>query len=283
MPDAVALGDEDKVKALLFGNPKQGKTTAAAGMAHLGKIVAVDTEGQGWLKSPLKKRGIPVENIVKLPATSYEDMEDNFYKILSMFDDPDVMDPVGVVVDHLTDLESRLIRAETYRRIGKAARPLQKVIESNPEGSEKRLLAEAGLKELSPFVTEIQDYGVWTNQAKHIMRMYRDLPCHVVFIAHFRTEGGVKVPALTEKFRVDLMGSMNMILACYKLQAGDTEAYVAQAQEGSGWYAGDRFDCLKPIIVNPSLDRIIASVKGDLDWDTDEAQQAFKRAIAGDN
>lgn len=281
MPAAVALGDEDKVKALLFGNPKQGKTTAAAGMARLGKIVAVDTEGQGWLKSPLQKRGIPVENIVKLPATSYEDMEDNYWKILAMFDDPEVISPVGVVVDHMTDLESRLLRAETYRRVGKARKPLEKTIRANPEGSEKRVVAESALKDLSPFVTEIQDYGVWTSQAKHIMRMYRDLPCHVVFIAHFRTEAGVKVPALTEKFRVDLMGSMNMILACYKLQAGDTEAYVAQTQEGNGWYAGDRFDCLKHVIVNPSLDRVIASITGDLDWDTDPDQQAFKRALAG--
>jgi hypothetical protein len=276
MPAPVQLGDEDYVKALMFGNPKQGKTTAAAGLARMGKVVAIDTEGQGWLKAPLTKRGIPTENIVKLPATSYEDMEDNYWKILAMFDDPEVTSPVGVVVDHMTDLESRLIRAETIRRVGKLSKPLR---EKMVKGGQAGEFAAAALKDLSPFVTEIQDYGVWTNQAKHIMRMYRDLPCHVVFVAHFRTEGGVRVPSLTEKFRVDLMGSMNMILACTKMKAGETEEYVAYTREMDGWYAGDRFDVLKPVIVNPSMDRIVASVRGDLDWDTDPAQQAFKQAL----
>lgn len=277
MPDA-KLGDEDYAKVLLFGNPKQGKTTAAAGAARLGKVVAIDTEGQGWLKAPLAKRGIPTDNIVKKTATSYEEMEACYWEIMRMFDDPEVIDPLCVVVDHMTDLESRLLRAEVIRRTGKQRKPLEEKVARGGEGAE---LAALALKDISPFVTEIRDYGVWTNQAKHLMRMYRDLPCHVVFVAHFRTDGGVRVPALTEKFRVDLMGSMNMILACTKMQAGDHNAYVAYTREQDGWYAGDRFDVLKPIIVNPSMDRIIKSVTGELDWDTDPEQQAFKQALMG--
>lgn len=271
---------EGFVKALYYGNPKQGKTTAMAGAARLGKIIAIDTEGQGWLAGPLRKRGIPVENIVKYTATSYEEMEQVYWEIKGMFDDADEagnpeLAPAAVCIDHMTDLEARLVRAATMKRLGKARKPLELKAK---QGSAE---AQAALDELNPFITELGDYGVWTNQARHLMRMYRDLPCHVAFAAHFRSDLGTRVPALTEKFRVDLMGSLNMILGCVTMQAGEDTAYVAYCREMDGWQAGDRFDVTKPIIVNPSFDRVIAASQGKLDFDTDPEQQAFKQALAG--
>lgn len=269
--------DDDKIKGLIFGNPKQGKTTATAMGAKLGKLVAVDTEGDGWLKAPLAKRGVPLNNITKLKATTYDEMEQNYWAIRHMFDDPDVLDPKVVVVDHMTDLERRLIRAETIRRTNKARRPLEeKVAKGGPAGA----IAEVALKDINPFASEIQDYGVWTNQASHLLRLYRDLPCHVFFIAHFRTERGVRVPALTERFRQDIMGTMNMVLAMERMQIGGEDFFVAYTREQAGWYAGDRFDVLPGLISNPSVDRLVASVKGELDWATDPEQQALVKACS---
>lgn len=271
---------EAYVKSIYFGNPKQGKTTAMAGAARLGKVIAIDTEGEGWLRKPLMDQGIPVENIVKYgPVTSYQDMEQIYWEVKGMFDDADdagdpELAPFAVCVDHMTDLESTLLTEARQDRLGRVIRPLEKKAATSPE-------ARDALKDINLFKNERDDYGVWTNQAKHLMRLYRDLPCHVAFAAHFRTEGGQRVPSLTEKFRIDLMGSMNMILACTKMAAGDQTAYVAYSTEMDGWYAGDRFNVLKPCIVNPSLDRVIMATQGKIDFDTDPAQVAFKQALSG--
>ncbi len=271
---------EGFAKVLFYGNPKQGKTTAMAGAARKGRIIAVDTEGEGWLANPLRKRGIPVENITKFTATTYDEIEQVYWEIKGMFDDADEqgkpeLAPIAVCVDHLTDLQARLVRGATMKRLDKARKPL--LAKANAGSAE----AKAALAELNPFVTELGDYGVWTNQARHLMRMFRDLPCHVAFAAHYQTEYGVRVPALTEKFRIDLMGSLNMILGCVTMQAGEDLAYVAYCREVDGWQAGDRFDVTKAIVVNPSFDRIIDAVQGKLDFDADPEQQAFKQALAG--
>ena len=270
---------EGFVKGLWYGNPKQGKTTALAGAARLGKIIAVDTEGQGWLGGPLRKRGIPVENITKYEARSYEDMEQVYWEIKGMFDDADEqgkpeLAPFAVAVDHMTDLEARLVRAATMKRLGKVRKPLElKAKQGNHE-------ATAALAELNPFVTELGDYGVWTNQARHLMRMYRDLPCHVAFAAHYKNDMGIKVPALTEKFRIDLMGSLNLIVGAHTVEAEkNVQTYVGACREVGGWQGGDRFDVTPSMVVNPSFDRMILAAQGKLDFDTDPEQQAFKRLL----
>lgn len=256
---------ESFVKGLWFGNPKQGKTTELAGAARLGRIVAIDTEGEGWLAGPLRKRGIPVENITKFRATSYEDMEQIFWEVKGMFDDAEQsgnesLAPVAVCVDHLTDLEARLV---TAARDGRVEKDMQRG------------------KEVNVFKNERDDYGVWTNQARKLMRLYRDLPCHVAFAAHVRTDLGLKVPALTEKFRIDLMGSLNMIIGAHTMQIGDTLAYVGACREVNGWQGGDRFDVTPMMVVNPSFDRMIAAAQGKLDFDTDPDQQEFKQLVSG--
>lgn len=257
---------EGFVKILYYGDPKKGKTTAMAGAAHLGTVIAIDTEGQGWLRKPLMSHGIPVENILKFRATSYQDMEQIYWEVHGMFDDAfnaGTLEaaPVAVCVDHLSDLEARLVTAARVDRI-------------------QRLKSTT---DINTWKNEWDDYGVWTNQARHLMRKFRDLPCHVAFAAHSRTDIGKRVPALTEKFRVDLMGSMNMVVACDTMKVGDTYAHVGYTREVDGWQGGDRFNATKPIVVNPSFDRIISAAQGKLDFDTDEQQQGFKRLLLADN
>ena len=269
------------VKGLWYGNPKQGKTTELAGAARLGKMIAIDTEGEGWLAKPLRDQGIPVENITVYKATSFNDMRDVFWDIKSWFDECDQngtpeLAPVAVAIDHMTDLERRLLVDARADRTTRILRPLEK------KAMLGNLDAKAAIEDLNLYKNERDDYGVWTNQAYELMRMYRDLPCHVGFAAHFRTEMGTRVPSLTEKFRVDLMGSMNVVIGCSTMEVAGKLAYVGYTRETNGWYGGDRFNALKPITVNPSFDRVIAASQGKLDFDTDEQQQAFKRAVTGE-
>ncbi len=261
------------VKGIWYGNPKQGKTTALAGAARLGTLVAVDTEGEGWLAKPLRDHGIPVENIIKFRATSFADMEQIAFEIMGMFQEGE--GPLAVAVDHMTDLEKRLLKDARDARVNKLRRPLEKKAATSEAARE-------ALEDINPYANDRPDYGVWTNQAYHIMRLFRDLPCHVGFAAHYRTEGTVRVPALTEKFRLDFMGSANLILACHTMKVGDEMTYVATCREQDGWQGGDRFNVTRPVIVNPSFDRIIKASQGELDFATDPEQQAFKRLLSGE-
>ncbi len=266
-PDTLA-DTEDFIKGLYYGPAKRRKTTYAAKAAKLGKILAIDTEGAGWLKHPLKNQGVPVENIVYRKATCYNDMEAIFWEIEPRVESGEI---TAVCVDHLSDLEQRFIRAATMARQTKKA-GLGRV--DNFRSAED-LIA----KGVNPFVTELGDYGVWTNQARHLMRLYRDLPCHVMFVAHYRIEGGKWVPGLTEKFREELMGSLNLIVGCDLHEFGPTDddvIGVGVCREVGVWRGGDRIGITRPKTVNPSFDRLILALNGKLDFGQDEEQKSFK-------
>lgn len=269
---------EAYLKILYYGDAKKGKSSAMAGAARLGKMIVVDIEGEGWLARPLRNLGIPVENIIKFRATSYEELEDVYWAIAGIFDDvetgkiPLSDKPIAVAIDHMSDLEVRLLRAAVVQRQAKKRGQLEKLAAVSADSA-------ADLAALNPFVTELQDYGVWTNQANHITRLFRDLPCHVAFGAHYRQDIGKKVPGLTEKYRTNLMGAVNLICANTTMQAGADLAYVGYFREVDGWCGGDRIGVTKPVVVNPSLDRLILALEGKLDFDTDPEQQAFKRAL----
>lgn len=263
--------DESKtfVKAIYYGNPKQGKTTAMAGASRLGQMVAVDIEGRGWYAPALRKRGVIPENITIFRAKSFADMEAIYWDIMGMVQDDIPL--VACAVDHMTELEAVLLQDAREKRIAKAERKLK-------EGTGSKEVREALAEELDPYTSERQDYGVWTNQGRKVMRMYRDLPMNVAFAAHFRTEMGVRVPALTEKFRNDLVGSMDMVIGCATMVVpGDSNVeYVGYMREIKGWSGGDMFGVTPPVVVNPAFDRLIQAAAGELDFNTDPIQQAFK-------
>src|SRR5688572_4164839 len=223
---------EGFVKVCYYGEPGSGKTTAMASLANLGKIAAIDFEGEGWLRVSLNKRGINTDNIIKFTPKSYKELDQVYWEIQGMIDDN--IGLVGVCIDHMSELESILVRDAAIDRIKRARRKLMN------NGSSEAL---AQLELLSEFSTELQDYGVWTNQARKLTRMFRDLPLHVAFGAHLRTEGVKFVPALTERYRNDLLGSMNMVVATYtKETAPGVLDYLGAMRSVDRYVAKDRFD-----------------------------------------
>lgn len=265
--DGTLAESTDYTKTLYYGPAKNGKTTYMAGAARLGKIVAIDTEGNGWLKAPLRKRGIPLENIIYRTATTYAEMENLYWDILRWITQ-DETDIVAVCIDHLSDLEKRFLRENTIRRQSNKVQHLK-------ERSAIALMEQG----VNPFLNEIGDYGVWTNQARHLMRLYRDLPCHVAFAAHTRLDLGKKVPGLTEMFREELMGAMNFNIGCDVLDLDGGPTFVGYAAKASGWMGGDRLDVLKPMVANPSLDRLIKLASGEIDIANDPEQLALRAKL----
>lgn len=262
----------DYVKALYYGPKGRRKTTYMAGAARLGKILAIDTEGGGWLKVALVRQGIPIENIVYRTATCYADMERIFWEM-----EPRVLkgEIIAANIDHFSALESRMVRSATM------ARQTRKTGLDVPERfrSAEKLIKEG----VNPFMTELADYGVWTNQARHLMHLYRDLPCHVAFAAHTRVELGQWVPGLTEKFREELMGSLNLIIGCDLKAFGDKDEDiigVGVCREIGVWRGADRIGITRPKTVNPSMDRLIWALEGKLDFEQDPEQKEFKARLA---
>lgn len=262
----------DLIKGLYYGPAKRRKTTYMAGAARLctgrQKILAIDTEGAGWLKYPLRKRGIDTDKIIHRKATSYNDMEAIFWEMEPRVESGEI---IAVNVDHLSDLEQRFIRAATMARQTKKS-GLGRIDNFR---SAEALIA----KGVNPFMTELGDYGVWTNQARHLMRLYRDLPCHVMFGAHYRIEAGKWVPGLTEKFREELMGSLNLIVGADLHEFGDEDEDIigiGVCRELGLWRGGDRIGITRPKTVNPSMDRLVMALTGKLDFAEDPEQKEFR-------
>lgn len=273
-PEGDTLADSaDYIKALYYGPKGRRKTTYMAGLARVGKILAVDTEGHGWLKNPLKRRGIPIENIVYRRATTYNEIESIFWDMEPRVQSGEI---IGVSIDHLSDLERRFVRAATMARQTKKSG-----LGNVATFTKAQDLMDKGV---NPFFSEQGDYGVWTNQATHLMRLYRDLPCHVAFGAHHREEEITRkwVPGLTPAFRNELMGSVNMIIGCDLEEFGTEDEDiigVGVMREMGLWYGADRIGITRPKTVNPSMDRLVALLNEELDLTKDEEQQDFKKRM----
>lgn len=255
----------DFLKVLYYGDNSRRKTTYLAGASKLGKVLAVDTEGK-WLRRPLLSRGAVLENIVLKKATSYQDMEDVFWAYEERVVKGEF---VAVVVDGWSDLEQRFVRAATMSRQTRKT--------GLGQVEDFRSAQELMARGVNPFQTELGDFGTWTNQARHLMRLYRDLPCHVGFAAHQRTEGGRYVPSLTEKFRGELMASMNVVVGCDLSQIGSDLFGVGVLRELDNWRGTDQAGISeKAKLVNPSFDRLIMAVEGKLDFAQDPEQREFR-------
>ncbi len=271
-PDSDTMADEfDYLKVLYYGDNSRRKTTYLAQASRHGKMLAVDTEGK-WLKRPLKQHGAVLDNIVLRRATTYQEMEDIFWSVESRVDSGEIK---TVVVDGLSDLEQRFVRAATMSRQTRKS-GLGRVEEFR---SAKALID----KGVNPFQTELGDYGTWTNQARHLMRLYRDLRCHVAFAAHQKIEMGKYVPSLTEKFRNELMASLNVVVGCDLVQLGsdDDDLFgVGVFREIDGWRGTDQAGITtKAKIVNPSLDRLILASEGKLNLAQSDEQKMFKKRL----
>jgi hypothetical protein len=251
------LSDQDDwVNILSYGEPGTGKTTAQAHMAKLGRVVYINAES-GAKRRALAQFDIPLDRIEVFPAKgqiiSFESLDDLFWELKD-----DV--PVGVVFDSVTEVHKLLLEQVTAREVEKTRRKQER----------------AGLEpDVDPFFIDRSYYGVMTEQMRQLIRKYRDLPCHTAFTALPRRDQNDKTgevtygPALTPALATDLMGYVDLI--CHHtiedgLYCG---TFVAKGIK----VAKDRYRCLPPVLVNPTMDRIVAYIREELQAETDPEQK----------
>jgi adenylate kinase family enzyme len=241
------LEDErDYLKMLYQGEPGSGKTTAAAHMAKLGRVVWVSAE-PGIKAGPLRKLGVPLENIELHREITYDALNTLCAELRETLDaDPDAY--VGVVFDTFSELQGKLLEAKA-----------------------KGLLISQ------------QEYGVNTQEMTLLLRHFTDLPCHVVYTAHTKRDEDddkavVYRPSVTPKVSGTLMGYVDV--ACYTLEVaqagGEDSDYLGLFRSAGKYRAKDRFGVLPPRLINPTFDRIAAYVDGGF------RREAQKEADTGD-
>lgn len=257
-----SLADEkDYVRALYYGDPGKAKTTNAAAMARLGRVVYIDSEN-GLKPSALKRQGVPIENIEPYRDISYEALRSLAWDVKGRLDDGEPI--VGVVWDSMTATLPYFIDDLVGAAVAKATRSGQ-VRES--------------------WKTYQDDYGDMTNQVREVLRLLRDLPCHLALTAHARKgkdeEGMVEVgPNVTPALQGDLFAFMDQVLHVRTLQAGEQTLYTAVSTPTGRFKAKDRFGVLPPNLVTPTFDRLVGYVDGTLDPASDEVQTQARQALA---
>jgi hypothetical protein len=255
------LADQDDVvKVLYYGEQGSGKTLDLATLGRRGPVIFVNAEG-GLKKRPLRIFDIPPENLWLEPATSYEQLEALYWQIRRGIEGDEANQPVGVIFDSLTEIVTTLTEVQVMRRVHGAK-----------EKADQLGIVPKDI-DVNPFKTHLDDYGVMTQQMRHLSRRFRDLPIHVGFSALSRRDvdasGGEQTgdavtyrPQLTPAFGNDIRGYVDIVVATKISSDGQ---FVGITKPRFQLVGKDRFGILPTTMVNPTLDRIIAVINDELD------------------
>lgn len=259
---------KDYINALFYGNEGGGKTTDVVKMVNSrpnGRVVVINAEG-GLKKSALQKRGVDTSRVQVWPKPGQRITRngiDALYRKLRADLENDPESWIGVVWDSATDIAQVLVDDIQKKRVN--------------------ALKNKGVVNVDENHVDIADYGDMAKQFRDLLRKFRDLPCHFAMTALMRRDVDKDTglpsygPAVIPSLATDLLGYVDFVLM---IKAEDEDGPFRALTKKSGRYrAKDRFDVLPRVFAEPSMDRIIAYLDGDLTAETDPIQaQITERA-----
>jgi hypothetical protein len=270
---------DEYTRAMFFGDAGTGKTSAMAFAANLpgdGLTVIIDAEG-GLKKSALKELGVDTTKIVMWPDRSkgeeitYESLENLLYQLRQTIRErPGAIKVVGF--DSTTEVVGKLLTDITRYAYEKD--------QNLSEAQKAKRIADGKKLRESPLETQIQDYGVLTNQMRTLFRGFRDLGCHLVLTALEKDdaegENGTKAtgPELPNKVSTSLRGYVDLVIR-FTSETLQTSALTqetlikAETKKSLTRQCKDRDNKLPLELLTPTLDRILAYLSGDLTLATD--------------
>lgn len=254
------LSDETEfARVCIYGRFGTGKTTDLAHGAHLGKVVHVDAEHR--LKAgPLRRMGVPVENIEPMRDITFDALSKMIWDVKGRIHDGDNIAVLGF--DGFDEMIKIMVKAVLDRNVGKTI-----------ARAEKR----GEVADVNPRQIDIDYWGEVTQEIRELLRHSRDLNCHLMFTSHERRDtdeddGSVKYgPASTPAIQSDLMAYVDIIGHAYM----DGDKFVARFASGTKYEAKDTFGVLPAVMVNPTMDRIVAYVREELTPETDPQQVEY--------
>lgn len=262
-----ALEDvEDFLNLLYWGREGSGKTTDALSAANHGRILVINAEG-GLKKLALRKRGINLDNVMVYPPQgqdlTYEGLQEALLQVKSdLMDDPQSW--YAVIVDSITEVSAAMTAAVSDSRISKAR------------------IKGATIDTFDSFFVDRGDYGTSGKMVRTLLRLLRDLPVHFIVTALERRdvdEDTSKVaygPAIPPGLQSDLLGYMDLVLHT-KEPDEDHDYYRALAKRAGKFRAKDRFDALPKVLVEPTVERVLAYLDETLTEERDPLQEVLRQ------
>lgn len=267
---------EQFLSAMYYGVEGTGKTTDSLAMSLLadpGLVVLINAEG-GAKKGALVAMGIDTSRVVMYPKpgqrVTFDGLERLFFQLSSQLDrDPSSV--LGVVWDSSTDIVQELLDQVVEEVMVTQAAILERNRGQRP----------GNIKLRDRFDNDRDDYRRMSNQVRSLLRKYRYLPCHFVVTALMRRdedETTKKVtygPAVTPGLQSDLLGYVDMVLHCQVAEMGEGSVYFGTTAPTRTHRGKDRHHVLPTELVNPTFDRLVRYLRGELTPDTDPDQKAL--------
>lgn len=246
----------DKMNILIYGDPGSGKTYLAGTAQDSPYMADVHVFNIDGGLMTLAERG----DIHATDIHSVDDLEREMHRIAA--GDDKYATTRTVVIDNITELQTLSLESIATRNFTDRRR-----------------------KDRTYTVDQIylEDYGISGKQLARVLRGFRDLPVHVIYIAHRKDKmrPGTNVldeskPNLTDKLCTSIMGYMDFVWYLYvaeeQVQGEDGEMYgethrYLLTQPAGGFAAktrGSEFaQRIGALIRDPNMTQIMAQYMGE--------------------
>lgn len=185
----------NKLNILIYGDPGSGKTYLAGTAQDVPEMADVHVFNIDGGIMTLASRG----DIHATDIHTADDLEHELFRIVNK--DPKYAKTKTVVIDNITELQTLVL-----------------------EGITTKEFADRRKKDKNYSIDEVylEDYGVSGKRLARILRGFRDLPMHVLFLAHKKDKmrKGTNTleeskPNLTDKLCTAVMGYMDCVFYLY--------------------------------------------------------------------
>jgi hypothetical protein len=273
---------DDFMVLVMYGPAGNRKTTSALRVTKAvpeGRVLVIAAES-GLKRDALRGHEVDTRRVVYWPRRgeriTYEGLEALFYKLL----DDLIKDPgswAAISWDSLTEVIQTLVDNAAEADIAR----LQEIARQAKKPFEVRKVYDR----------EGKDYQLATGQFRQLLRKYRSLPMHHIFVALEETrEESVETdtgqlqkrpvigPSLTPKVREDVEQHADVIMRCTVVDvSGIGSVGVGRATPAGDLRAKDRYNVLPVLMIDPGWERIWAYVTGELKAETDTLQETAAR------